>query len=157
MATFSFEDFVHDPSTQISTISNARKDDLKVLARHFKILITSSMTKSKVKKAVILGLIDQGLVGDEATHFIDSEVMNSDVASVQIELAQIELQRDRMRYDLNCREAEARKAETDRAHELAMLRAQAELGVRPARNVSDFDLAKLSKLVPPFNESDPDS
>ena len=82
-----------------------------------------------------------------------------------------------MKYDSEARKAEAdraheladaRKAEADgahelaeaeanRAHELAMLRAQVELGVLPARNVNDFDLAKHSKLVPPFNESDPDS
>ena len=41
--------------------------------------------------------------------------------------------------------------------ELTMLRAQVELGVLPARNVNDFDLARHSKLVPPFNESDPNS
>ena len=99
MATFNFDSFVDNPSEEIANISNAKKDEIISIAKHFKISFHTRMTKKEIKKLVIEGLISQELISEESRSLIDIEAVSSD-PSVQLELARINLEREKFTAEL---------------------------------------------------------
>ena len=143
--TFDCEGFIANPSVTTLESSNVRKDDWIKLAVHYDIEYRRVWKKSELKNAVIRGLVSQGVLDDSAFQLCERMDGSS------IEIMKLELERDKLR--LEDRERERQDRERERQFQLDMMTKKIQLGVKeePA-----FDYLRVGKLVPKFDETDPE-
>ena len=173
MATFSLDKFVANPSVAYLQSCQMKKSDWFDIATQYGITFAKSWRKSQVKNAVLNSLVETDVLPEEAFDLCDSE--SSHLALKQLELRyalekeererkeRIEREererRERIEREEREREYEREEKERDRQHQLRL----AEMRQRSHGDSDDndtgvrgFDVSKVSKLLPNFDESEPD-
>ena len=137
------EEFICKPSVELLQTAKIRKADWIELASHYGVVIKSYWKKLEVKNAVIRNLVDQEVLHESALTLCEAEAGSDDKAVRRLEL---EVERERLR-----------DREKEREFQLAYLEKKAQLGVgADDQREQCFDLCKNVKLVPFFDEKDPD-
>ena len=85
--TFDLHKFVANPSSELHTISSAKKDDLLEIAKHLGLNVRSSLRKADIKKKVIEHYMSKGILGNEARQYL-----SPDTSPLTVE-QQLELER----------------------------------------------------------------
>ena len=147
MSDFNIEEFVENPSVA-ALESGLKKADWICLAETYAVTIKRSWKKALIVSAVVEYLVDSDVLGSAALKLCEGKDISDAVILKELELEKVvrehELQKDQYKRE---REREA--------HELLLLEKKAALGINEdSRN--KFDIFKCIKLVPIFDESDPD-
>ena len=137
------KEFICQPSAELLQSSKVRKTDWIELAGHYGVVIKSSWKKLEVKNAVIRKLVDRDVLHVNALALCEAEGGSDDKA---VRLLELEVERERLR-----------DREKEREFQLAYLDKKAQLGVgADDQREQSFDLCKNVKLVPFFDEKNPD-
>lgn len=162
---FDVHEFTGNPSLDLITDSSPRKDDWIYLARHYHVQIKSGMTKNEIKTNIIHDLVLNSVLPEDALDLCKSDAekrlsmqfQNLEATSKQIlemdaaqerefQIEKIRLEKEKLALE---------KEKLDKELELAKLKSQ-----QPPPNLLSeplpFDVAKVSRLVPKFEESDPE-
>lgn len=132
------QEFINNPSVAYLQNTELRKNDWIALAKYYKIDFPSDIRKHELKERVIKELVDNEKLSKEALTL---------KAETDSELILIK----RMEYELELKKIEER--EKERNHELRML----ELENKERRDSgNNFDITKYLKIIPNFDEADPD-
>ena len=170
MATFSIEIFSDHPSVDYLRSCSMRKVDWIEIARQYEIAVNCSDRKSQIKNAVLNKLWADEILPDEALELCDEQ---SDFAVKQLELnyAREEKQKEREEKQKEReekqkeREFQMQREEKEREFQLQMLELKlkykqenvdSESYSGEVTNSAPFDISKVVRLVPVFDELDPD-
>ena len=148
MSEFQLSKFVASPSTKYLGECVLRKDDWIELAKHYKVSVRTYWKKAKVCNEVISKLVDLELLDDSAFDLCEDDGSNI------LALRKLELEFERERLMLETKEREA-----ERKFQLEMLQKKHDLGIANSQgivNEGNFDVSRCGKLVPEFDENDPD-
>ena len=152
---FDLGKFVAQPSTKDLEECNLRKDDWLGLAKHYKIKVRSCWKKARVVEEVVSQLVDSEVLDESALELCES----SEVESLALRKLELDFEREKLKAEKEMREAERKERESERKFQLELLQRKTELGVavnEDSIGEEKFDFAKNSKLVPEFDETDPD-
>ena len=145
--SFNLEMFVSSPT--LEEINTLAKKDLLTILQHYKLSVTSAMSKAQIKQVVIQYLIDEEILPESAGIPVQPGAMTGEEL---LELRRLEFQE-------NKKERESVEAEGDR---LNMQLKMKELEIRGIRDSSGdkteipFDVSKHIRFVPIFSESEVD-
>ena len=118
--TFDLHKFVANPSSELHTISSAKKDDLLEIARHLGLNVRSSMRKADIRNSVIEHYMSEGILGNEARQYLSSDT-NPLTVEQQLEFERLAVEREKARLAIQHEEmaiqAEREKFETQKAAE----------------------------------------
>ncbi|XP_037776712.1 uncharacterized protein LOC119573573 [Penaeus monodon] len=132
MVPFNINDFISEPSLDLLVNTTLKKDDWKALAGHYKIEIRACMTKAVIKSIVIESLVNSDILPMSALSLCDNvpREENSNVSEL-IELRKLELRK---------------------------LELEIQIGEKAgfSQQKPCFDISKHSKLIPLFDEQDPE-
>lgn len=169
---FSLESFVRDPTRE--ALDSCRKADLLEISRHFDIEVSAGSRKDEIKKAVEARLVEKKLLAAASEINTESkpevELSDSEVdeegsqklkLKFKLKLEQLKMDQEKMRLEFQEREREREEREREREREAVKAIRLKELELEEARikanqmtTSKDFDLARNSRLVPPFNEKE---
>ena len=163
MSDFDAVDFVGNPSVEELRAADIRKDDLKFIATSYRIPFTHSTTKDQLKSLILayLGATD---MSSPATTLDHDPQLALEIEKVKLQAMQLKLQtelaeRETSRLSREDREAqrqhEREEREAERQHELQVLRLKQ--GSTTREGTVDFDVSKHIKLVPAFQEKNPEA
>lgn len=133
---FDFSEFVSNPSVSGLTGTDLKKADWINIALHYKIHIKTSWRKSEIKRTVINALVNMEVLELDALSLCDEPEK-----SVNIREMEIQLERERLT-----------DRERERAFQLTMIEKKLQLSM----DKQDFDVTKVTKWIPNFNENDPE-
>ena len=169
---FAAPDFVKDPTVDALTDNPPRKDDWTYIAKHFGVGLKSGMSKHEIKVNVINDLVLKELLPEEALTLCDSEVVKRlsaqfksiETASKSLTHLDDEAEKERIfqlqKIQLETKKLEIEERKIEKELELARIRNQ---NMTPPSDpsalpvvVGPFDVAKVSRLVPCFDETDPE-
>ena len=167
---FNISEFIADPAGKLSTLSQAKKADLRSLAEKLKVTVSSSALKSQILNAILDYYIEEDVLTEVQVETVRSSNSKVDqeieLAKIQLRLTQekqrlleVETQEKQrlleIEYQHKIREADlTRKLEEDKAR-INVDRLRQENDISPASVT--FDLSKARKLVPFFDEKDVES
>ena len=155
--------FTEKPNLDLIKANPPKKDDWIFLAKHYCVTVKAGMTKNEIRASVVNSLVLLKLLPEEALelcksdsdkrlseHFQNLEATSREVlkeeSDRQFQIEKLKLEKEKLALE---------KEKLDRELELAWLKGQQpddhSLPDSPA-----FDLTKVSRLVPRFDESDPD-
>lgn len=158
---FSVESFVKNPTWEV--LNFCRKADLIQIAREFEIVVAAGSKKAVIKEAVVAGLLEkQMLDSDTENKDVQEDELGdgseSPVGVKQLEL-QIKLEHLKSEHEIRLKELEFKNEQMkqERAIRLKELELE-ELRIKSTSHSGSkgFDLARHSRLVPPFNEKEVD-
>ena len=119
-------------------------------------------TKAEIVRAVVGYLVEHEIIGEEAMDICEPQKGTSEITLKQLEQEEREREKER-RFQILLMEKEIEKAEKiaaekekERAHQLALLEKKAQLGMRHDSDSDRFDIYKSVRLVPSFDEDQPD-
>ena len=172
MSKFDFAKFVSSPSVSTLKESVILKDDWIKLAKHYDISVRRYWRKGKVANEVICQLVEREVLEESAVELCEEESDDIALRKLELELEYKEREAERIMKDREAerkereRENEAERKERERENEaerkfqLEMLDKKKALGLGiqslDRNNGSQFDIAKCCKLVPEFDEKDPE-
>lgn len=146
------KEFIENPSVNILKESNWRKADWVTLAKYYNIECPLVLRKVDVKNKVVRGLVDQSILGEEALNLCSER--DSDLLALRKMELKIQGEEKQRAFEMRKIELQMEEREKDRAHELQKLQHKCQNSdVNPDGR---FDLTKYIKMVPEFDESDPD-
>ncbi|XP_063596500.1 uncharacterized protein LOC134773250 [Penaeus indicus] len=148
MAKFSVADFVNNPS--VSSLVDIRKDDWKAIAEYYQIPIKSSWPKLEIKENVVKALVDKEILEVDALTLLGLDIKESKSDITAIQLRKMEIEFEKYKLDLQVKEKER-----VRDFELKLAQMQSSAGIQHSVNANNFDVVKVTKFVPPFDEDDP--
>ena len=169
------QEFIDQPTVDFLKSSELRKADWVALAKVYNIECSLTLRKAEVKNKVIQGLVQKSVVTSDALDLC-TEVTTEQLSIAKLQL-EYQLERDarlakerekesqrlveekekeRQRLAEE-KEKEREEKEKDRAFQLQMLQLKIDAGL-PTDGTSQvkFDLTKFLKMVPKFDETDPD-
>lgn len=148
------KEFVENPSVKILEESNLRKADWVALAKHYHIECPLVLRKVDVRNKTIRGLVYQGILGEEALDLCSE----SDPDPLVLKKWELEMDREERQrsFELKKLELQMQEREKDRVHELQKLQYESQNRDKVNNCDGKFDLTKYIKMVPEFDESDPD-
>ncbi|ORD93237.1 hypothetical protein ECANGB1_552 [Enterospora canceri] len=121
MAQFNVNDFCASPSLDQLKTQNIKKDDWKTIARHFKVPITSQMTKEILKNVVIEYLVDNNILEQEAieelTPMSASRITKVPISPIEYDRivdSQLELEKLKLEYQLKMQEMQLQERQAER-------------------------------------------
>ena len=126
-------------------------------------------TKAEIVRAVVGYLVEHEIIGKEAMDICETQKNTSEITLKKLEQEERERENER-RFQILLMEKEIEKAEKiaaekekeraekekERAHKLALLEKKAQLGMRHDSDSDRFDIYKSVRLVPSFDEDQPD-
>lgn len=148
MAKFSIADFINNPSA--SSLVDIRKDDWKAIAEYYQIPIKSSWPKSEIKENVVKALIDKEVLDVDALTLLGLDIKESKSDITAIQLRKMEIEFEKYKLDLQVKEKER-----VRDFELKLAQIQSSADIQHNVNANIFDVVKVTKFVPLFDEDDP--
>ena len=161
---FSIDDFVEAPTFEV--LDRCRKEDLFVIAEHYKVKISKQGRKQEVKRKVYAALADDGILPLESKPSHSEWTEQTIENSIRLKEIELEMQRLKNEAEMQRLKYEAEKHQGDREFELkrAEIRLrEIQLGVAvpqpdPAagQRQPEFDVSRNIRLVPPFSEKDVD-
>lgn len=152
---FNLDEFVSAPTLEV--LHQCRKDDLLLVAEHYKIGVSKQARKATVKTQICDALVERCIFTPIHTKpkspRRSSSSSTADEAvrlkELEVELKHLALKEKELHY-INILETQKLEQQTQiRMREL-------ELGVGLQSKSSDFDVSRNIRLVPPFNEKDVD-
>ncbi|XP_066979099.1 uncharacterized protein [Macrobrachium rosenbergii] len=181
---FNVEKFLSTPKTELLTLRYAKKQELLIIAKHWNITVDPSHVKARLindilqfliqKKAVDEGDEDvedlRSLTGAIATPSVDPEM---EKLKLQMQVLQLQRQTEAEKIKAEARslelhhQAEEAKLALELEHQRQLNELEIERETKRAsillktkqdeKQIPDpFDLIKATKLVPEFNERDPE-
>ena len=141
---FDFNKFVTNPSSELHTITSAKKDDLLEIAKHLGLDVRSSMRKLEIKKAVIEHYMDKGILGSEARQYLSLDTSSLTVDQ-QLEFERLAVEREKAQLALQTvreREQLAMQAERER---FEIVKAEAEVMKAKMKAEAEITKAKMEK------------
>ena len=111
MAKFDLHRFVTNPSSELHTITSAKKDDLLELAKHLKLDVRSGMKKFDIRKVILEHYMNMNILGSEAKQYILPDTSSLTVEQ-QLEFERLAVEREKAKLAVQ-REREARERERE--------------------------------------------
>ena len=155
MAKFDLHRFVTNPSSELHTITSAKKDDLLELAKHLKLDVRSGMKKFDIRKVILEHYMNMNILGSEAKQYILPETSSLTVeqqleferlaverekAKLAVQREQLELQTQREARERE-REAREREREMKEREQLAMQAESEKLEILKVKMEHEAELA----------------
>ena len=121
--TFSLDEFLAAPSTQVLAECKLRKDDWVGLAKHYKITVRASWKKAKIANEVLNQLVNKEILDESALDLCeDSETELLAIRKLELEFERVKLEAElKMKAQEAEREAERKEREAERKFHLEML------------------------------------
>lgn len=148
---FDIEDFVAQPG--LDKYNQCRKEDLFLIAAHFKVPVSKQDRKEAVKKQLHDALVDKNILPPISTLSHGATLPSPDHGLRKLEL-ELEMRRLELKDRELQREFEFRKLELEENTRRESLR----LSARSSRSNDEtgLDVNKCVRMVPPFCEKDVD-
>ena len=161
MSKFDFAKFVSSPSVSTLKESVILKDDWIKLSKQYDISVRRYWRKGKVANEVICQLVEREVLEESAVELCEEESDDIALRKLELELEYKEREAERIMKDREAeRKERERENEAERKFQLEMLDKKKALGLGiqslDRNNGSQFDIAKCCKLVPEFDEKDPE-
>ena len=161
---FNAPNFVKNLNVEALTLNPPRKDDWIYIAKHFGVSLKSGMNKSEIKETVLSDLVLKELLPAEVLVLCETESVKRlsaqfkslETSSKELTVLDDEAEKDRQ-FQLQKLQLEREKLEIEL--ELTRLKNQNPQPVveqSSSASVKHFDVAKVSRLVPCFDETDPE-
>lgn len=155
------EDFINSPD--IALLEKYTKEQLLKIAEHYKINVSSTDKRLKDSvKAVLLEEIGVLMEGAEESVLLDVPVGNQGLTFEQRkELMMLQLEQEKMKWELEKEKNITERMKVELQHNRLTLVKEGRLGddsqVSLDGSVTRFDVSVSLRLVPKFNERDPDT
>lgn len=163
--------FVRNPSVEELVNTGVKKDDLKFIAKSYRIPFSHDVTKAHLKELILSHL------GSDLTPATHTETVNPqcllEIEKVKVEALKLKLQfelaeretaklrleqeRQEKEREREEKEREREEKERDRQHELQILSLSSGNSNTTTSPQGRFDVSKYIKLIPAFSEHNPDS
>ena len=140
---FNIEDFVECPS--VALLSDLKKNEWFSIAERYGIEVKRYWKKDVLKATIIQALVEDEIVDESALDLCEVGDLNSN-RSFELEKLKTEMKMLELQY---------KEKEREREHELKILEKKSELSVNVEES-DKFAAYKYVRLVPDFDESDPD-
>lgn len=148
MSTFSIDVFVGSPSVEYLKKCNLRKDDWIAIGNQYNLKTSKSWKKAQLKNSVLSSLWSQEVLPVEVFDLFDDS--DTSLAAKQLEL---QYAREKDEKD---REHQVKMLEMKLKHKTENRKSSDSESDDESRSRKAFDISKVIRLVPVFEESDPD-
>ena len=111
MSQFSVEKFAADPSAELTSIQNAKKQELLELASHLSIVTRTNMRKHEIRNLILEHYMRVGRLGNEAKQYItrDPEALTLEqkleYERIALERQKLDAQSERIRLEFEIEKA----------------------------------------------------
>ncbi|XP_068213156.1 uncharacterized protein [Palaemon carinicauda] len=171
---FNLESFAGNPKEELSTLRYATKQDLRDLAAKCNIVVDPAYVKARLLSNILDYLINQEIIADDeevqalriAAGVLPPVPVDTEVEKIRLQLLLEKVKKETTERELYLEEkraeAEEKRAEAREKEREAEIRHQKKLQELSLSNRKEatlpatFEVFKASKLVPDFDERDPE-